>query len=125
VLLQDALAQFSHVGYAAVAFVALTGLINAFLLVGSIDGLTGTLYGRVLLLKIFLFAVLVVTAAINRFVLLPWINREVKPSRGTTMLLWTVGIEQMLGLAILVVVSVLGTLPPAIHTGIHPGMHHH
>jgi putative copper resistance protein D len=42
VLLRDALPQFSHMGYAAVALVALTGLVNTALLVGSIDGLTGT-----------------------------------------------------------------------------------
>jgi putative copper export protein/SAM-dependent methyltransferase len=55
VLLRDALPQFSHMGYVAVAFVALTGIINTILLVGSINGLTGTVYGRVLLLKIALF----------------------------------------------------------------------
>jgi copper resistance protein D len=125
VLLQHALPRFSHMGYAAVAFVALTGLINTFLLVGSIDDLTGPLYGRVLLLKILLFSTLVTVAAINRWILVPWINRRIKPSGGTAALLWTVGIEQMLGLTILAVASVLGTLPPAIHTGIHPGMHHH
>jgi copper resistance protein D len=122
-LLRGALPQFSHMGYAAVAFVALTGIINTILLVGSIDGLTGTAYGRVLLLKIALFLLLVTVATVNRLVLVPRISREKKASTGTAALLWTVGIEQLLGLAIIVVVSVLGTLPPAIHTGAME-MHH-
>lgn len=123
-LLRGALPQFSHMGYAAVGFVALTGMINTILLVGSIDGLTGTTYGRVLLLKIALFLLLVVVAIINRLVLVPWIGRHGEASTGTAALLWAVGIEQMLGLAIIAVVSVLGTLPPAIHTG-GMGVHHH
>lgn len=120
-LLRDALPQFSHMGYAAVALVALTSIVNAILLVGSIDGLTGTPYGLVLLVKIALFLLLVAVAMINRFVLVPRIGREATPSRGTATLLSMVAIEQTLGLAIIAVVSVLGTLPPAIHAM----MHHH
>lgn len=124
-LLRDALPQFSHMGYVAVVLVGLTGVVNSILLVGSIDGLTGTIYGRVLLLKITLFLLLVAVAIVNRLVLVPRIGREEgKASTATTTLLWTVGIEQMLGLAIITVVSVLGTLPPAIHMG-DMGMHHH
>jgi putative copper resistance protein D len=125
VLLADALPQFSHMGYAAVAFVALTGLINTVLLVGSVDALIGTPYGRVLLWKIFLFAGLVAIAAINRLILVPRIHRETIPSTGTTALMWTVGIEQGIGLLLLAVASVLGTLPPGIDAGAHLGMHHH
>jgi putative copper resistance protein D len=124
VLLWNALARFSRMGYVAVALVALTGIVNTILLVGSIDDLTGTPYGRVLVIKVALFLLLVAVAIINRFALVPWISREARASRGTTALLWTVGIEQMLGLAIIAVASVLGTLPPAIHTG-DMGMHHH
>lgn len=125
VLLEDALPHFSQMGYAAAAFVALTGLINTALLVGSIDALIGTPYGRVLLLKIVLFAILVAVAAINRLILVPRIHRETAALTSTTALAWTVGIEQMLGLAILAVVSLLGTLPPGIDASAHPGMHHH
>ena len=111
-------------GYAAVALVALTGIINSILLVGSIDGLTGTPYGCVLLLKVALFLLLVAAAVINRIVLAPWVNQDAGVSRGTAALFWTVGIEQLLGLAIIAVVSVLGMLPPAIHASA-TGMHHH
>jgi putative copper resistance protein D len=122
--LRDALPQFSRMGYAA-SFLALTGLINTILLVGGIDGLIGTAYGRVLLLKILLSAALVAVAVINRLTLVPWIHRETTPSTGTAALLWTVGIEQVLGLVILAVTSVLGTLPPAIDVGAHLRGHDH
>lgn len=125
VLLWNALPQFSHMGYAAVVLVALTGIINTILLVGSIDGLTGTPYGRVLLIKIALFLLLVAIAVANRLILVPWIGREQKPSAGTAALLWMVAIEQILGLAIIAVASLLGTLPPAIHAAGGMGMHHH
>ena len=123
-LLRNALPEFSHMGYAAVAFVTLTGIVNTILLVGSIEGLTETPYGRLLLVKIALFLLLVAVAIVNRFILMPWIDRQTTRSNGTAALLWTVSIEQMLGLAILGVTSVLGTLPPAIHAAAM-GMHHH
>jgi copper resistance protein D len=121
VLLRTALPQFSHMGYVAVAVVALTGTVNTNLLVGSIDGLTGTPYGLVLLVKIALFLLLVAVAMVNRLVLVPRIGREATSSGGTAALLSMVVIEQILGLAIISVVSVLGMLPPAIHA---MGMHH-
>lgn len=124
-LLRHALPRFSRMGYAAVALVALTGVINTVFLVGSIDGLIGTPYGRLLLLKISLFLLLLAVAVINRLILVPLFAHETQPSRGTTALLWTVGIEQMLGFGILAVVSVLGTWPPAIHMLGHSGGHHH
>jgi copper resistance protein D len=83
-LLRNALLQFSHMGYVAVALVALTGIVNTILLVGSIDDLTGTPYGRVLVIKVALFLLLVAVAIINRFALVPWISREARASGGTT-----------------------------------------
>jgi copper resistance protein D len=116
IVLRKALPLFSHMGYVAVVLVGLTGIVNTALLVGSVDGLIGTPYGRLLLVKISLFLLLVVVAVINRLILVPWIGREALPRSGTSALRLTIGIEQMLGLGILVVVSVLGTWPPALHT---------
>ena len=106
-------------GYVAVALVGLTGIVNTALLVSSVDGLIGTPYGQLLLVKISIFLLLVAVAVVNRLILVPRIGREAKPSAGATALLWTIGIEQVLGLGILAVVSVLGTWPPAMH------MHQH
>src|SRR3954453_16852679 len=118
-VMRTALQQFSRMGYVAVALIALTGIMNTVVLVGSIHGLTDTPYGRLLLIKIALFLLLIGLAAINRFVLVPRIAQERKPMAGTTALIWTIGIEQALGLAIIAVVSILGTWPPAIHIHTH------
>jgi putative copper resistance protein D len=107
--------RFSHMGYAAVALLAATGAINTLLLVGSVDALAGTPYGRLLSLKILLFSLMVVLALINRFRLLPRLRREPQPSAPIAALARSVLFEQALGFAVLAVVSVLGTWPPAIH----------
>jgi putative copper resistance protein D len=118
-VMRGALLRFSRVGYFAVALVALTGLVNTAILVGSIGGLIGTPYGRLLLVKIALFLLMVVLAVINRFILVPRINQEGRPMAGSVALIWTIGIEQALGFAIIAVVSVLGTWPPAIYFHTH------
>jgi len=105
-------------GCIAVALVAITGIANTAIPVGRVDGLTGTAYGRLLLAKIALFLLLLVLAGVNRSILVPRISREGAPLAGTAALLWTIGLEQGLGLAILAIVSILGTWPPALH--VHP-----
>jgi putative copper resistance protein D len=113
-----ALPHFSQMGYAAVALVALTGAVNSVLLVGSFEALLGTPYGRLLLVKIALFGAMVALALSNRFRLLPQLGDAAANSVSTLHALFrSVAIEQMLGLAILAVVAVLGTWPPAIAAG--------
>jgi putative copper resistance protein D len=103
--------RFSRGGHVAVALIALTGLVNTLLLVGSPGTLFDAAYGRLLAFKILLFAGLVAVALCNRFLLAPRLGRE---PAALGHLCRTVAIEQGLGLAILAVVSVLGTLPPAV-----------
>src|SRR4029434_11304028 len=62
------------VGIASVALLAATGLVNAWFLVGRPAALAGTLYGRLLLLKVTLFTVMLTIAAINRMGLMPRIG---------------------------------------------------
>ena len=112
---REVVPRFSQMGYAAVALLAATGAINTLLLVGSIEALTGTSYGRLLSLKILLFLVMVVLALINRFRLLPRLRREPPSSAPVAALARSVLFEQALGFAVLAVVSVLGTWPPAMH----------
>ena len=116
---RDVVPRFSRVGYVAVALLAATGAFNTLLLVGTVHALVGTLYGRLLALKILLFLAMVSVALFNRFRLLPRLRRAPQPSATIAALTRSVLCEQGLGLAILAVVSVLGTLPPAIHTGDH------
>ncbi len=110
-LAREALGQFSRMGYAAVGLVALTGMVNSLLLVGSLRALAGSSYGRLLTLKILLFTALVAVALFNRFRLAPRLTRE---PAALARLGRAVAVEQGLGLAILAVVSILGTWPPAL-----------
>ena len=114
-LARAALPHFSQIGYAAVALVGLTGAINGVLLVGNLHALAMTPYGRLLLLKIALFAAMVGLALINRFRLMPLLHAAAAPELPLRALFRSVVAEQALGLAILGVVAVLGTWPPAIH----------
>jgi putative copper resistance protein D len=109
-----ALRNFSHMGYAAVALIALTGAVNTRLLLGSFGALLGTHYGRLLAFKVLLFVAMVVVASINRFRLAPRISDDPGALRALSR---TVAIEQSLGLAVLAVVSVLGSWPPAVSGG--------
>jgi putative copper resistance protein D len=113
-LTRDAIRHFSQMGYVAVAFVALTGAINSLLLVGSFGAMFGTPYGRLLALKILLFLANGGRGASQSLTFRAAISRD---SAALGALCCTVGLEQGFGLCILAVVSVLGTLPPAIHGG--------
>ena len=112
---REVVPRFSQMGYAAVALLAATGALNTLLLVGSAQALVGTPYGRLLGLKILLFLAMVTLALFNRFRLLPRLRSEAQASAVVAALARSVLFEQGLGFAILVVVSVLGTWPPAMH----------
>jgi putative copper resistance protein D len=92
----------------------LLGAINTLFLVGSLDAMFDTTYGRLLAFKILLFLVMVVVALVNRFRLAPRISREVSALRALGR---TVALEQGLALAVLAIVSVLGTWAPAFYGG--------
>jgi copper resistance protein D len=118
-LIRAATLRFSTVGLFAVGTLLATGIVNAAILVGSLSALLETNYGNLLLSKIGLFAVMVSVAGINRLHLTPRL-----PNAGATRQLarnsW---IESGLGLIIIVIVSVLGTHPPAAHMNLHNHAH--
>jgi putative copper resistance protein D len=118
-LARDATQRFSRLGIAAVATVLGSGIVNAWILVGSIDGLIATQYGRLLILKIALFAVMLAFAAVNRFWLTPRLASPVEKAaqpQALHRLTRNSMIEIALALLIFAIVGVLGTLHPAIHT---------
>jgi len=105
-------------GIAIVVVVFATGIINAWILVGSWHALIVTGYGRVLMLKVALFAAMLLIAAANRFWLTP---RLALPSgsepqyEAVHRLERNSMIEIALALLIFAIVAMLGTLHPAIH----------
>jgi putative copper resistance protein D len=111
------IARFSAVSLVVVGCLVLTGLINSWFLVGSISALWTTDYGRLLSLKLGLLALMLALAAWNRWRVLPLLfTRGEEADAADRPLLRSlrryVTIEAVLGLAIVAVVSVLGTTPP-------------
>jgi formate hydrogenlyase subunit 3/multisubunit Na+/H+ antiporter MnhD subunit len=113
--MQVATHRFSTLGLVAVGALLATGFVNTWVLVGGLSALLESGYGRLLLLKIALFMAMVAIASLNRFRLTPRLPRK----DSMRLLARNVLVEIGLGLAIVAVASVLGTLPPALHTGMH------
>jgi putative copper resistance protein D len=115
---RDAAQRFSTLGVAIVVVILATGIINAWILVGSLQALIVTDYGRLLMLKVALFGVMLLMAAVNRFWLTP---RLALPSGNEPQLevLRRLArnslIEIVLASMIFAIVGMLGTLHPAIH----------
>ena len=108
--------QFHAVGLAAVLVLVASGIANTWFLVGSLSDMVGTPYGQVLLLKLALFALMLVLAAMNRVRSAPRLRRSLSHRAGggtaVTALRIQVRLELVIGLAVLATVSVLGTLAP-------------
>jgi copper resistance protein D len=117
-LARNATTRFSTLGIVSVATLLATGMVNAWILVGSFHALVITEYGQLLMVKIAVFAVMLVLAAVNRFGLTPRLavssgnEPRLKALRQLTR---NSTIEIALGLAIFAIVGLLGTLHPAFH----------
>jgi copper resistance protein D len=104
---------FSDMGMACVGTLLVTGLVNAWFLVGSLSALLETSYGRLLTLKIVLFLAMLGLAALNRVWLLPRLAGATDAPRALAQIARHARAEAALGLAIVAIVGILGTLPPA------------
>ena len=103
-----AVRRFSAISLVTVALLAATGSINAWHLVGGWSALATTGYGQLLVGKVALFAAMVAIGARNLLALKP---RLPEPSARIS-LRRNVLIELALGTAVVVIVAVLGMLPP-------------
>jgi copper resistance protein D len=109
--------RFSILGIVSVATLIASGATNAWFLVGSVEALTTTEYGRVLMLKLALFLVMVAIAAINRNVLTPQLTAASSDGQRPALqkLIRHCVYEIILGFAVISVAAWLGTLHPASH----------
>ncbi|HEY4815463.1 MAG TPA: copper homeostasis membrane protein CopD [Chthoniobacterales bacterium] len=120
----DAACRFSNLGIIAVATLLVSGTINVWFLVGSMQGFVGTSYGRLLLLKITLFAAMVCLAGINREYLLPRLSGEIGTNPASRTVQWLLRsslVEIVLGIGIILIVGMLGIMAPA--TDMHAHLH--
>jgi len=103
--------RFAKAAAVSVAALLATGLTNSWSLLKAPADLVATYYGQALLLKAGLFGAMLVIAAVNRFHLtlaLPAPATRRALTRNTVA-------ETVLGLAVLLLVGALGTLPPGGH----------
>jgi putative copper resistance protein D len=114
----DAVRRFSSLGIVSVATLIVSGLINAWILVGSFRGLVDNVYGWILTLKLIVFTIMVVLATVNRLVLTP----RIALPPGSEAQCYALGrltrntvTEIALGLLVFAIVGVLGTLHPSAH----------
>jgi putative copper resistance protein D len=115
-LAHDAARRFSTLGIVSVAMLVASGGVNAWILVGSLHALLATEYGQLLVLKIVVFVMMLMLAAVNRLVLTPQLSLSSDNGIGSLRQLTRNSvIEICLGLTIFAIVGVLGTLHPAIH----------
>jgi putative copper resistance protein D len=110
--------RYSKLAIASVTVLLAGGLVNTWFLAGTVPALVGTGYGRLLLTKIGLFTAMLIVAAVNLLRLAP------RLAASTPNVVWRTAarlqanarVETGLGLGVLAIVGVLGTLPPGLHT---------
>ena len=111
--------RFSSLGVVSVGILVATGIVNGWILSGSMAALVGTDYGRLLLLKIAVFCVMLTVAGINRL----WLTPRLVEAMDADLAADTLHrlrrnslIEATLGAIVVAIVGVLGMLPPGIET---------
>jgi putative copper export protein/mono/diheme cytochrome c family protein len=108
--------RFSTLGVVCVAALLASGIVNTHYLVGSVAALIGTVYGRVLLLKLALVLAMLTLASINRWKLVPRLAAH--DGNAARRIARHSAIEAALGLGVIVIVATLGTMEPAMHEAI-------
>ncbi|MES2698565.1 MAG: CopD family protein [Pseudomonadota bacterium] len=112
------LADFSPIGLTLVTLLVVSGLTNSWLLFGyDAAVVVTTTYGKLLVAKLALFAVMFALAAVHRQHLAPALESGARTVGASTTgvvgkLRLSLGAEAIAGMAIFAVVSVIGTLDP-------------
>jgi putative copper resistance protein D len=107
--------RFSTLSLCCVSVLIVTGISNSWLLVGSLHALFTTPYGRLLLLKLTLFGILIGFGARNRFLVKARLRKGSANPDLLSQLRRNVLCEVCLGVAVVLIVACLGATPPAWH----------
>jgi putative copper export protein len=111
--------RFSGLALACVGYLAVSGLYAYTLQVRGFAPLTATTYGRVLLVKIGLFLVLILLGGVNRFFLIPHMastaeeKTEARADRAARHFARTTRAEVMVGVVVLIAVAMMTSVAPA------------
>jgi len=109
------LRRFSTLSLCCVSVLIVGGISNTWLLVGSIHMLFMTPYGRLLVLKLALFGILLGFGARNRLAIKTKLTTAQPNSDLLPQLRRNVIREAFLGAAVIAIVACLGVTPPASH----------
>ncbi|SCW83644.1 putative copper resistance protein D [Sphingobium faniae] len=117
-----ALAGFATAGTVIVGLIFVTGVVNSYALIGpqNMSGLFQSAYGRLLLIKLVLFGLMLALAASNRFSLTPALATGIKDGNiegAVSRLRRSLWLEVGAGILILALVAWLGTLLPPASAG--------
>lgn len=117
-----ALAGFATAGTIIVGLILVTGVVNSYALIGpqNMSGLFQSAYGRLLLIKLVLFGLMLTLAASNRFSLTPALATGIKDGNvegAVSRLRRSLWLEVGAGILILALVAWLGTLLPPASAG--------
>jgi putative copper resistance protein D len=107
--------RFSTLSLCCVSVLVVSGISNSWLLVGSIYALFTTPYGRLLFLKLTVFAILIGFGAHNRFLVKTKLLKGAAEPELLSQLHRNVLCEVCLGVAVVAIVACLGVTPPARH----------
>jgi putative copper resistance protein D len=108
------LRRFSTVSLCCVSILLASGVFNSCLLLGSVHALLTTPYGRLVFLKIILFAILVCLGGCNRFLIRRALPGETNAT-ALSRLRHNVLCEVCLGAVVVILAACLGVTPPARH----------
>src|SRR5262249_27329115 len=106
-ILQAGLESFSRIGMTVIAVIVASGILNAYLRSVTLEGLITTHYGRILTVKLALFAVLLGLASANRWIFLRRLHGNNDSAQTLRSLYRSVVLEQLLGASIVAVAVVL------------------
>jgi copper resistance protein D len=107
--------RFSILSLCCVSVLVVSGISNSWLLVGSIYALFTSPYGRLLFLKLTVFAILIGFGARNRFLVKTKLLKGAAEPDLLPQLYRNVLCEVCLGVAVVAIVACLGVTPPARH----------
>jgi copper transport protein len=119
-VLSRAIPLFSRIAVACTVLLVLTGVYNSWIHISNFSAMWKTLYGVVLLVKIVLFLIMLALGGLNTFVLRPRVERlaaETISAEEQSKILgefyWSLRVEVILGIAVLLLAAILAFLPPA------------
>ncbi len=111
--------RFSAVSLLVVGALAATGLTNSYFLVGSLPALVTTTYGRLLVMKLFLFSIMIGFGACNLLRFKPQLalanEQNARQPDALRKLMRNVIAELCIGTLIVLIVGALGATPPPRH----------